>query len=133
MRRREFITFLGGAVVAWPLSARGQQAGKVYRIGFLSYLGCGASLDPNGAFRRGLREVGYIDGRNIVLECRDAPGQVKRFPDLALQLIRLKIDVLVAEGTPASIQSNQRVIEAYLGSAEHSFADLRRERALAEA
>ena len=107
MRRREFITFLGGAVVAWPLSARGQQAGKVYRIGFLSYLGCGASLDPNGAFRRGLREIGYVEGGNLVLECRDAPGRVEHFPDLALELVRLKIDVLVAEGTPASQAAKQ--------------------------
>src|SRR6266849_4281332 len=107
MQRREFITLVGGAAASLPLAARAQQAGKVYRIGFLSYRGCGASLDPNGAFRRGLREVGYIEGRNLVLECRDAPGQVERFPDLALQLIRLKIDVLVAEGTPASLAAKQ--------------------------
>jgi hypothetical protein len=107
MQRREFITLVGGAAASLPLAARAQQAGKVYRIGFLSYRGCGASLDPNGAFRRGLREFGYIEGRNLVLECRDAPGQVERFPDLALQLIRLKIDVLVAEGTPASLAAKQ--------------------------
>ena len=107
MQRREFITLVGGAAASLPLAARAQQAGKVYRIGFLSYLGCGGSVDPNGPFRRGLREVGYIEGRNLVLECRDAPGQVERFPDLALQLIRLKIDVLVAEGTPASLAARQ--------------------------
>jgi putative tryptophan/tyrosine transport system substrate-binding protein len=70
MKRREFITLIGGAA-AWPLTARAQQPGKVYRIGFLSYRGCGASLDPNGAFRRGLREVGYIEGRNLVLDESD--------------------------------------------------------------
>src|SRR3954449_1662498 len=102
MQRREFITLLGGAAASLPLAARAQQAGKTYRIGFLSYLGCEASLDPNGAFRRGLREVGYIEGRNLVLECRDAPGQVEYFPDLALELVRLKIAVLVANGTPGS-------------------------------
>src|SRR4051794_19672442 len=59
MERREFITLVGCAAASLPLAARAQQARKVYRIGFLSYLGCGASLDPNGAFRRGLREVGY--------------------------------------------------------------------------
>src|SRR5258708_1977830 len=107
MQRREFITLVGGAAASLPLAARAQQAGKVYRIGFLSYRGCGASLDPNGAFRRGLGEVGYIEGRNLVLEYRDAPGQVERFPDLALQLIRLKIDVLVADGTPASLAAKQ--------------------------
>jgi ABC-type uncharacterized transport system substrate-binding protein len=107
MRRRDFITLVGGAAAGWPLSARAQQAGKLYRIGFLSYQGCGASLDPNGAFRRGLREVGYVEGRNLVLECRDAPGRVERFRDLALELVGLKIDVLVAEGTPASLAAKQ--------------------------
>src|SRR5436309_11815899 len=111
MQRREFITLVGGAAAALPvLAARAQQAGKIYRVGFLSYRGCGASLDPNGAFRRGLRELGYIEGRNLVLECRDAPGQVERFPDLAFELIRLKIDVLVAEGTPASLAATQAKI-----------------------
>src|SRR3954466_6646904 len=67
MQRREFMTVVGGAAASLPLlAARAQQAGKVYRIGFLSYRGCGASLDPNGAFRRGLSEVGYIEGRNLV-------------------------------------------------------------------
>src|SRR5437764_14307652 len=107
MQRREFITLVSGAAASLPLAARAQQAGKVYRIGFLSYRGCGASHDPNGAFRRGLREVGYIEGRNLVLECRDAPGQVERFPDLALELLRLKIDVLVTDGTPASLAAKQ--------------------------
>jgi putative ABC transport system substrate-binding protein len=107
MQRRDFINFLGNAAIAWPLAARAQTAGKIYRIGFLSYRGCGASLDPDGAFRRGLQEVGYIEGKNLALECRDAPGRVERFPDLALELVRLKIDILVAEGTPASLAAKQ--------------------------
>jgi putative ABC transport system substrate-binding protein len=107
MRRRDFINLIGNAAIAWPLAARAQTTGKIYRIGFLSYRGCGASLDPNGAFRRGLREVGYIEGKNVALECRDAPGRVERFPDLALELVRLKIDVMVAEGTPASLAAKQ--------------------------
>src|SRR5947208_15759417 len=107
MQRRDFITLVGGAAASLPLAARGQQSGKVYRIGFLSYRDCGANLDANGPFRRGLREVGYIEGSNLILECRDAPGQIERFPDLALQLIRLKVDVLVTEGTPASLAAKQ--------------------------
>src|SRR2546425_6736227 len=103
MDRRAFLDTLAGGLLAAPLAAEAQQAGKVYRIGFLSYRGCRASLDPNDAFRQGLREVGYVEGENLVLECRDAPGRVERFPDLALELARLKIDVLVAEGTPASL------------------------------
>src|SRR5205807_4953376 len=59
------------------------------------------------AFQRALREFGYIEGRNLVLECRDAPGRVERFPDLALELVRLKVDVLVADGTPASLAAKQ--------------------------
>jgi putative tryptophan/tyrosine transport system substrate-binding protein len=74
MQRREFITLVSGAAASLPFAARAQQAGKVYRIGFLSYRDCGANLDPNGPFRRGLREVGYIEGKNLVLECREAPG-----------------------------------------------------------
>jgi len=107
VKRRTFLSLLGNAAVAWPPAARAQQAGKVYRIGFLSYRGCGASLDPNGAFRQGLREVGYVEGGNLALECRDAPGRVERLPDLALELAGLKIDVLVAEGTPASLAAKQ--------------------------
>src|ERR1700681_2640073 len=107
MRRRDFINLIGNAAIAWPLAARAQTTGKTYRIGFLSYRGCGASLDPNGAFRPGLREVGYIEGKNVALEYRDAPGRVEHFPDLALELVRLKIDVLVAEGTPASLAAKQ--------------------------
>jgi putative ABC transport system substrate-binding protein len=90
MKRREFIAVVGGAAVWWPLGAHGQQPGKVYRIGFLSYLGCGASLDRPGAFRQAMREVGYVEGANLVLECRDALGRIDRFPALAAELVRLK-------------------------------------------
>ena len=96
-----------GALLAAPLAAEAQQTGKVHRIGFLSYLGCGASSDPNGAFRQSLRQLGYVEGRNLVIECRDAPGRVDRLPDLAAELARLRIDVLVAEATPASLAAKQ--------------------------
>ncbi len=92
---------------AAPLIAEAQPTGKVYRIGFLSYLGCGTSLDPNGSFRKGLRELGYVEGRNLAIECRDARGQVDRFADLTVELVGLKSDVLVAEGTPASGAAKQ--------------------------
>lgn len=99
MKRREFIAVVGGAAVWWPLGVHGQQPGKVYRIGFPSYLGYGASLDRPGAFRQAMREVGYVEGANLVLECRDALGRVDRFPALAAELARLKVNVLVAEST----------------------------------
>ena len=106
MRRREVIAGLMGATVALPVPVW-SQPGKVYRVSFLSYRGCSASLDTNGAFREGLREAGYVEGKNLLLECRDAPGRVDRFPELALELVRLKSDVLIAEGTPASLSAKQ--------------------------
>src|SRR2546426_2532315 len=107
MGRRVFLTGTRAALLTAPLVAETQPAGKVYRMGFLSYRGCGVSLDPNGAFRQGLRELGYVEGRNLTIECRDARGQVDRFADLAVGLVRLKTDVLIAEGTPASLAAKQ--------------------------
>src|SRR5215467_12420785 len=79
MRRREFITLLGGAVVGWPVAANAQQAAKIARIGYL-----GQNLAPNPqareAFRQGLRDLGYVEGRNLVIEYRDAEEKFDRFP-----------------------------------------------------
>jgi putative ABC transport system substrate-binding protein len=103
MRRREFITLLGGATVAWPLAARAQQPAKVARIGFLG--NSTAELEANlvGPFRDGLRVLGYEEGRNIVIEYRWAEGKYERFPALMAELIALKVDVIVTAGTPASL------------------------------
>ena len=99
MRRREFITLLGGAAAAWPLVARAQQAGKIYRIGFL-WDSPDAFLDALEAFRQGLRDLGYVEGRNIAIEYRWAEGKPERMRELAEELVRLKVDVIVA---PSSI------------------------------
>jgi putative ABC transport system substrate-binding protein len=107
MDRRAFLGTMAGSLLAASLAAEAQPAGKVPRIGFLSYRGCGVSLDPNGAFRVGLRELGHVEGRNLVIECRDARGRVDRFADLAVDLVRLKMDVLVTEGTPAALAAKQ--------------------------
>jgi len=107
MKRASLVLTLVLSLFAGPLAAEAQQVEKVYRIGFLSYLGCGTSLDPNGSFRKGLRELGYVEGRNLAIECRDTPRRVDRFPELALELVGLKSDVLVAEGTPASGAAKQ--------------------------
>ena len=89
-----------------PFAAAGEQAAKVARIGFLSgNLSAGPHL--NEAFRLGLRELGYVEGRNLVIEYRDAEGKLERLPDLAAQLVALKVDVIVAPNTVAALAAKQ--------------------------
>ncbi len=97
------MTLVTGAAAAWPLAARAQQAGKVYRIGFLG--NSTAALEANlvGPFREGLRHLGYVEGQNILIEYRWAEGKYERFPALTAELIALKVDVIVTAGTPASL------------------------------
>ena len=85
-----------------PLTAEAQQAAKTYRIGFLRYYACPEQLGLKD-LRDGLGELGYVDGQNLVIECRAAPGKWEQLPDLAAELVRLNVDVLVTEGTPASL------------------------------
>ena len=102
MKRREFIAAVGAGLLAAPLVAGAQQAGRVHRIGYLTG---GLSTDrPHliEAFRQGLRELGWVEGQNIVIEYRYAEGRFDRLPDLAAELVRLKVDIIVAVATPAS-------------------------------
>src|ERR1700730_14791444 len=104
MRRREVITLIGGAAAGWPPLAHAQPGGKVPRIGSLSPVF--ASISPVGrhdAFRQGLSELGYVEGKNIVIEYRFAEGQFHRLPDLAAELVELKGDVIVAVGAQTSL------------------------------
>ena len=98
MRRREFITTIGGAALAWPLEARAQQATSPKRVGFLL-----AGLSPESreveAFRRELRKAGYIEGRNLVMEWRSANGDYDRVPALVADLVRSNVDVIVQDST----------------------------------
>jgi putative tryptophan/tyrosine transport system substrate-binding protein len=106
MKRRAFITLLGGAAAAWPLAARGQQAAKVPRIGFLFYGSPGPAPEID-AFRQGLHEHGYIEGQNIAVEYRYAGVQLEQLPELAAELVRRKPDVIVTPTTPASVAAKQ--------------------------
>src|SRR3954465_3075836 len=107
MRRREFIMLLGGAAVAWPIAARGQQAGKVYRVGFLGSATAAGSAKAVASLRTGLREFGYVEGTNIAIEFRWAEGAYDRLPRLAAELIAANVDVLVTHGTPGTRAAKQ--------------------------
>src|SRR5207244_764130 len=101
------IAVLASSLVAAPFASEAQQAAKVARIGFLSL-----NLAPNRhlheAFRQGLRDLGYVEGRNVVIETRDAEGKPERLPALAAELVALKVDVIVAApGTLAARVAEQ--------------------------
>jgi putative tryptophan/tyrosine transport system substrate-binding protein len=98
MKRRKFITLLGGAAAAWPLAARTQQ--KLARIGFLRQ--AAPHEKQFEAFREGLRAAGYVEGQNIVIEQRYAAGAYDRLGDLAAELVRANVDVIVVDGTAAA-------------------------------
>ena len=100
-KRREFIPLLGGTA-AWPLAARAQQAGKVHRIGVLETISTTLNVANFYALREGLRQLGYAEGQNLVIEYRSADGRDDRFPGLARELLALKVDVIVTRGTPAA-------------------------------
>src|SRR5271167_4712861 len=98
MRRRDFITLLGGAASAWPLTARAQQAGKLPTIGFLG--ADAAAFSPwTAAFVARMRELGWIEGRTIAIEYRWSEGRAERYAEIAAEFVRLKVDVIVTVGT----------------------------------
>jgi len=111
MDRRAFLGTLTGGLLAAPLAAGGQQVGKVWRVGFLE----AGSSSVNGhfldAFRQGLSELGYIEGQQISIEDRWAEGRNDRFPGLAAELIRLKVAVIVAASTPATLAAKNATNE----------------------
>ena len=107
MRRREFITLVGGAAVAWPLVARAQRPGKPPTIGFLGANRPSAQSQWTAAFVQRLRELDWIEGRSIAIEYRWAEGGSERYAEIAAELVRLNVDVIVTYATPAVIAAKQ--------------------------
>ena len=106
MRRRDFMTLVTGvSAAAWSPAVFAQQAGKISRIGYLS--SNLANLGPVEAFRRGLRDLGYVEGRNVVIEYRDGQGKLEPLPALAAELVALNVDVIVASSTAAALAAKQ--------------------------
>ena len=107
MKRREFITLLGGAATAWPFGARAQPGARIYRIGFLG------GADPVGyaaqikALHLGLVDHGYVEGRNIEIAYRWAEGRYERLPALAAELVALNVDLIITQGTPAAVVAKE--------------------------
>src|SRR5437870_7205710 len=108
LRRRQFVTLIGGAAATWPLAARAQQPGKLPTIG---YLGSGTPLTDSqwlAAFVQRLRELGWVDGRNVAIEVRWAEGRSERFAEIAAELVRFKVDVILTHNTPPVLAAGWR-------------------------
>jgi len=106
MGRREFVALLGGAVAAWPLAAHAQQAEKLRAIGYLNP-GSGPPAPGITALFDALAELGWIEGKNVVFERRYAENRLERLPELAAELVRLNVDVIVAIGTPGPLAAKR--------------------------
>ena len=102
MRRRDFIEAIVGSAAAWPLAARAQQPTKVARIGVLGLASAAGAAPYVDAVRSGLRDLGYIEGKNLIIEYRFGDGKYDRLPDLADQLVHLNVDVLVTFAAPGT-------------------------------
>ena len=105
--RREFIGTLTGALLAAPLAAEAQQAGKVRRIGYLDMGSAARSRPYFEAFRQGLHDLGWVEGQNIAVDVRFADGKADQLPTLAAELVRLRVDVIVTSTTPATLAAKQ--------------------------
>jgi putative tryptophan/tyrosine transport system substrate-binding protein len=102
VERRNFIAFIGGAAVTWPLVARAQQP-VIPLIGILGSGSLSAFVDHLDAFRQGLRETGYIDGQNVAIESRWAEGRFERLPDLVAELVQRRVAVIVTTGVSSTL------------------------------
>ena len=107
MRRRDFITGIAGSVAGWPLSVRAQQRAKVAHIGYLGLVSASWHTPRVTAFRAGLRDLGYTEGKDIVIEFRWAEGRYDQLPALMAELVRLNVDVIVTHTVPGAIAAKQ--------------------------
>ena len=119
INRRTFLAGTGAVLLAAPLAAEAQQAKKVYKIGFLASGLSSASLGAKSPFRQGLHDLGYVEGRDFVMEYRWADGHPERLPELAADLVRAQVDVIVTAGTPPTYAAMQatKTIPIVFGSA----------------
>ncbi len=108
MSKKTFCFALCAMLLALSFPAEAQQAGKVYRVGFLDFRFRSTTNPTLIALRQGLRELGYVEGQNLVFEYRSAKGKRKRLPEVAAELVRLKVDVIVTSGNPLAIRAAKR-------------------------
>ena len=106
-RRRQFITLLGGAAATWPFAARAQLAGKVWRIGIPIVVSRENFSRLYAGFQQGMQELGYVEGKDFVIEWRSAEGRYERLPEVAAELVRLKVDIILT-GVTAAIRPLQQ-------------------------
>lgn len=105
--RRDFIAFAGCVAGSWPFMALAQQAPKIPRLGYMSLQSRASEDSRLEAFRLGLRELGYVEGKNIAIEYRHADGNSARLPDIAAELVRLKVDILIAGSNSVAAAAHQ--------------------------
>jgi putative ABC transport system substrate-binding protein len=103
MKRRHFITLVGGAAVAWPLAVRAQQPTRIRRIGLMAHL----RLKPIDSFRKKLEELGYVEGKNLIIGYRFAEGNDERYAAFAAELVAMPVDLIVVWGTPAAFAAKR--------------------------
>src|SRR5262245_45154310 len=112
MNRRAFVAMIGGSVLAGSRAGEAQQAGKVWRIGFLSPYSADFDKTWRAGFKLGLLDLGYVEGKNLVIDERHAKGRADRFPELAAELVRMKIDIFVVHGFPQAVRAAEQASTA---------------------
>src|SRR5450830_1366452 len=120
MQRREFITLLGGAAAAWPLTARAQQPAKLPTIGFLGAATSSVASQWVTAFVKRLRELGWIEGRTVAIEYRWAEGRDARYAEIAAEFVGLKVDVIVTWASAPVVAAKQATMTIPIVFAAHT-------------